>query len=52
MAVVDSNAGTAQVISLVTVHMGWASAQRDPAWIHFQAVEQAWTAMPGSGQWQ
>lgn len=44
--------GPRSVISLVTVRMGWASTQRDPAWIHFQSVEQAWAAMPGPGQWQ
>ena len=36
----------------VYLRMGWPDPRRDPAWVHFQSVEQAWRAVPGPGDWQ
>lgn len=36
----------------VYLRMGWPDSRRDPAWVHFQSVEQAWRAVPGPGDWQ
>ncbi len=44
--------GPASVQSMVMIRMAWPQTQRDAAAIHFLAVEQAWRAAPGPGEWQ
>ncbi|POB09680.1 hypothetical protein [Sulfobacillus sp. hq2] len=44
--------GPRSVNTEVYLRMGWPDPRRDPAWVHFQSVEQAWRAVPGPGDWQ